>query len=101
LSIIDVAIVDARGDVVPDAGNLIRFELNGPGKIIGVGNGDPSSHQADKANQRAAFNGYAQVIVQASRNKGTIELIATSPTLRSASVKIKTKKDKTPEDVLP
>jgi beta-galactosidase len=101
LSIVDVAIVDARGHVVPDAGNLLRFELKGPGKIIGVGNGDPSCHQADKANERTAFNGYAQVIVQAGRSKGTIELTATSPTLKSASVKIKTKKEKTPVDVLP
>ena len=32
---------------MPDAGNLLRFELKGPGKIIGVGNGDPSCHEPD------------------------------------------------------
>jgi beta-galactosidase len=101
LSIVDVAIVDARGRVVPDAGNLIQFELKGPGKIIGVGNGDPSSHEADKANERRVFNGYAQVIVQAGREKGTLELAATSPTLRSATVKIKAKLEKFPQAVLP
>lgn len=33
--------------MVPIANNEINFELNGPGKIIGVGNGDPASHEPD------------------------------------------------------
>ena len=93
--------MDAKGRVVPDAGNLLRFELSGPGKIIGVGNGDPSDHEPDKASERRAFNGYAQVIEQAAQTNGTIELLANSPTLKSARVKIKTKKDKLPQNVLP
>jgi beta-galactosidase len=47
LSIITVAVTDLQGRVVPNADNLIHFEISGPGKIIGVGNGDPSSHEPD------------------------------------------------------
>jgi beta-galactosidase len=47
LSLITVAITDAQGRVVPTANNLVTFELAGPGKIIGVGNGDPISHEPD------------------------------------------------------
>ncbi len=47
LSIITVAVTDAQGRVVPVANNLVRFEISGDGKIIGVGNGDPSSHEPD------------------------------------------------------
>ena len=47
ISIISVAVADAQGRVVPTAGNLVRFELSGPGKILGVGNGDPSCHEPD------------------------------------------------------
>jgi beta-galactosidase len=101
LSIVDVAIVDAKGRVVPDAGNLLWFELKGFGKIIGVGNGDPSCHEADKASERNAFNGYAQVIVQAGRIEGMLELTVRSPTLKPATVKIKTKMEKSPLPVLP
>jgi beta-galactosidase len=101
LSIVDVSIVDDSGEVVPVANNLVRFELNGPGKIIGVGNGDPSSHETDKASERRAFNGFAQVIVQSARTAGTIELTANSPTLKSAKVKIKTRIEKTSQAVLP
>jgi len=47
VSVFTVAAIDAQGRVVPVAVDLIRFELSGPGKIIGVGNGDPSCHEPD------------------------------------------------------
>jgi hypothetical protein len=44
--------------------------------IIGVGNGDPSSHEADKGEdsvaERHLFNGHAQVIVQAGGEAGDV-----------------------------
>ena len=55
---------------MPLASNKVRFSLTGPGKIIGVGNGDPSCHEADKpaspdSAERSAFNGLGMVLVQA------------------------------------
>ena len=47
LSVITVAVVDDQGRVAPVAGNLVEFDLAGPGRILGVGNGDPSCHEAD------------------------------------------------------
>ncbi len=91
VSVIDVSVVDDKGRVVPVADNLIQFKLKGLGTIIGVGNGDPSSHESDKANQRKAFNGYAQVIVQSKAKSGVIELSAISEGLHSAKAKIASK----------
>jgi beta-galactosidase len=94
-SIINVSIVDSKGRIVPTADNLIHFKLSGPGKIIGVGNGDPSCHEPDKCEgdwQRSAFNGYAQVIVQTTRDSGTIKLTATADKLKRAKVKISSKR---------
>jgi beta-galactosidase len=48
VSVITVRVNDAAGRMVPDAANQIAFTLTGPGKIIGVGNGDPASHEPDK-----------------------------------------------------
>jgi beta-galactosidase len=48
VSVIAVSVTDAQGRMVPVASNLIHFELSGPGKIIGVGNGDPSCHEPDQ-----------------------------------------------------
>jgi beta-galactosidase len=47
VSVITVAVADAQGRVVPVADNAVSFELEGPGRIIGVGNGDPSCHEPD------------------------------------------------------
>ena len=87
--IINVSFVDANGKEVPDANNMIYFSISGDAKIIGVGNGDPSSHEPDKcvdgAWQRSAFSGKCQVIIEAGKTAGTIKLEAKSNGLISAS----------------
>jgi beta-galactosidase len=78
--------------LVPDAGALIHFSVDGAAKIIGVGNGDPSSHEPDKYFdnkwQRSLFNGKAQVIIQSNKASGEVRLLATSGSLQSASVQM-------------
>ena len=88
VSVVKVAVLDAQGLVVPIASNLISFTITG-GSILGVGNGDPSSHEADKnTSQRSVFNGLAEVIVQSINQPGTITLTATSTGLNSTHVTI-------------
>ncbi|HZL42219.1 MAG TPA: beta-galactosidase GalA, partial [Verrucomicrobiae bacterium] len=48
LTVMNVQIVDAQGRFMPVASNDVAFHLQGPAKIIGVGNGDPSSHEPDR-----------------------------------------------------
>lgn len=48
LAVVTVEVRDASGNQVPTAGDLVRFEVQGPGRIIGVGNGDPSSLEPDQ-----------------------------------------------------
>jgi beta-galactosidase len=48
IAVVAVSVVDQQGRIVPAAANPITFKLEGPGRIIGVGNGDPSSHEPDK-----------------------------------------------------
>eukprot|EP01044_Picomonas_judraskeda_P003708 COSAG03_NODE_311_length_9123_cov_2.643506_15_plen_67_part_00 len=46
-------VVDAAGRVVPSAAHNISFTvLAGPGRIIGVGNGDPTNHQPNTVSWR-------------------------------------------------
>ncbi len=86
LAVVSVAILDAQGRVVPVADNEITFQLSGPAKLIGVGNGDPSSHESDQASHRRAFNGLAQAIVQTTMKDGKITLIAEATGLKTGSV---------------
>jgi beta-galactosidase len=79
-TVINVSVVDREGREVPDADNMIKFNLVGDAKIIGVGNGDPSSHEPDKcadgAWQRNLFNGKCQIIIQAGTKPGIIKFEA-------------------------
>ncbi|MBE6618910.1 MAG: glycoside hydrolase family 2 protein [Ruminococcaceae bacterium] len=61
---IDVYLTDRAGSVVHNATDLVKFEAIGDCEIIGVGNGDPNSHEADKACERLLFAGRCQAIVQ-------------------------------------
>jgi beta-galactosidase len=87
---VTVEALDKDGRPVPTANLLVAFEISGPGAIIGVGNGDPTSHETDKGNKRSLFNGLAQVIVQSTRDAGEIKLTATAKGLAPASVTVKT-----------
>ncbi|TLS51340.1 DUF4982 domain-containing protein [Paenibacillus antri] len=88
VSMIRASIVDERGDVVPTADNEIHFAVEGAGKLIGVGNGDPSSHESDKAPYRRAFNGHALAIAQSAKAPGEFVLKATGIGLASAEVRV-------------
>ncbi|MCA1595731.1 MAG: DUF4982 domain-containing protein, partial [Chloroflexi bacterium] len=79
---VEVGVVDSRGRLVPTAGNRITFTVTGAGHVAGVGNGNPSDHDAAKARSRRAFNGRCLVLVGAADRPGRIVLTAASPGLR-------------------
>lgn len=86
VSMVTVAVLDSKGRFVPLADNEVTFSVSKNAKIIGVGNGNPSSHEPDKASKRKVFNGLCQVIIQSSMEQGKIELTAESPGLKPTSV---------------
>ena len=90
VAVIRVAVKDAKGRVVPTADNLVKFSIDGPGKIIGTGNGNPTSKEPDKASQRMTFNGYCLVLIQSEKQSGEIRLKAVSGNLNGAELIIKT-----------
>lgn len=80
---VTVQALDSKGRPVPTANLSIDFEISGSGKIIGLGNGNPNSHQPEKGNKRNLFNGLAQVIIQSDRGGNKpIRLLAKSPGLK-------------------
>ncbi|MEZ0297976.1 MAG: beta-galactosidase GalA, partial [Candidatus Methylacidiphilales bacterium] len=85
---ITVQALDARGRAVPTANLMVEFELAGKGAaIIGLGNGDPNSHEPEKGNKRSLYNGLAQVIVRTQPGAaGTVTLRAKAEGLAPAEV---------------
>ena len=76
LAILRVEAFDSEGRPVPTADSTVELTISGPGKIIGVGNGDPNCQESDKGPMRSLFNGLAQVIVQSAMTPGDIQVEA-------------------------
>ena len=88
LAYITVEVVDKNGLFQPNADNQITFNVEGPGVIAGVDNGDMRSEEPYHANQRKAFNGRALVVIRSSRNTGTIRVSATGNGLQKGEAVI-------------
>ena len=85
VSVVTIEVKDKKGRTVPDACPLLTLTLEGEGRIIGAGNGDPAypgpDHPQDpdaKTFSIPAFNGLAQVIVQTTRKAAPITLSCSS-----------------------
>ena len=91
LSFIKISITDKEGNLVPDAANLVKFNLSGKGNIKGVDNGCPTSLEPFHANYRKAYNGLCLVIVGTTEKAGDIKLEAVSDGLQGASVDLHSK----------
>ncbi len=93
-TVINISVMDRQGREVPDANNLIKFSVHGDAKIIGVGNGDPSSHEQDKyfdtIAKRHLFNGKCQVILQGGVTESMIHFEAKADSLWTGSTDIMT-----------
>ena len=73
--------------LVPRSHNLVQFEIEGPGEIVAVGNGDATSHEPFQAKERSAYNGLCQVIVKGrSGQPGPITLKAKPNGLKDAAI---------------
>ncbi|MFZ2656777.1 MAG: beta-galactosidase GalA [Victivallales bacterium] len=88
LAIITVAVLDNAGRTVPLADNEISFSIDGSAAFLGVGNGNPASHESDKIPRRRAFHGLCQLILQAGREPGKTVVHARSGGLRPACLEI-------------
>lgn len=89
LSFITVSILDKDGNLVPNASNLIQFELsNNLASIVGVDNGLQTSMESFKDNKRKAYNGKCLIILQAGQETGEVVLKAKSAGLKEDIIKI-------------
>ena len=78
-------IIDAKGVRVPDAAGEVKFEVDGPAAIIGIGNGDLNDTEDCKAPVHKAYQGRGLAIIQSKTTPGKITLKATSPGLEAAT----------------
>ena len=83
--------VDKDGNVCPNADNQVFFTVQGSAKIAGVDNGNQTSMERFKANNRKAFFGKCLVVLQSTSTLGTIQLIAKSVDLKDGMITLTNK----------
>ena len=70
------------------AENLVKFEIEGPGTIVGVGNVNPRSLESYQASERKAWRGKCLVIIKSGKSSGLIKLKAIAEGINAASINI-------------
>ena len=88
---VEFRIVDENGVRVPDAEPEVKFDLTGPAKILGIGNGDLDNSENCQGDTHRAFEGRGLAILQTTPAPGGITLKATAPGLESASVTLQSR----------
>jgi len=88
LSFITIEITDTDGIIDPNATNLLNFEIDGPGTIIGVANGDIKDTDLYVADSRKAFHGRAMVVLRSTKQPGKIQLKVSSDSLSTSQIHI-------------
>ncbi|MCM2370031.1 glycoside hydrolase family 2 TIM barrel-domain containing protein [Aporhodopirellula aestuarii] len=78
LSYVTIRIQDADGHFVPKAATKVTLNVEGPGRLLAVGNGDPMSHESFQQNVVTTFNGLALAIVADNGEPGEIVLSASA-----------------------
>jgi beta-galactosidase len=86
---IDVVAVDEKDRVVPTADNKVRFQVEGCADLLGVGNGDPSSHESNRGPVRSLFHGLGCGLIKSKPASGLAKVVVTAEGLMPARIDLK------------
>ena len=92
LAFITVKILDADGNICPNANNLVKFSIEGEGLLKCVGNGDPTCIESYQASERSAFHGLCLLVVRSTQNPGKISVRASSDGIEDTIIEISSDK---------
>lgn len=87
---IRIEALDRKNRLVKDAGSLLEFSVDGPAEIIGVINGDMTSHESFTGRTRSLYNGEATVILRSMPESGEVTLTVSSPDFKPKKIKMHT-----------
>jgi beta-galactosidase len=94
VALVRVSVVDANGRLCPWADYDILFSVDGPGAVVAVGNGDPTSLEPHAASRRRAFRGRCLAIVRGIRGtEGKVTVRASADALAPGTASFVTTSD--------
>lgn len=88
LAYVTIQVEDQKGYFAPKAATQVALRIEGPGRLLGVGSGNPLSHEDFQGSSVTTFNGLASVIVASTGMAGEIVLTAVAEGMPSVKIKM-------------
>lgn len=86
LIFVTITAADKEGLPVANANNRVSLSIEGPGRLVGLDNGDSTDYDPYKGVSRKMFSGKLLAVIAGTRETGTITLRASSPEMPSAGL---------------
>lgn len=81
LIFVTLSTTDSEGRVVENANNRVHLSVEGPGRLVGLDNGDSTDYDPYKGVSRRLFSGKLLAVIASTLEPGTITVRASSPGL--------------------
>lgn len=88
LMFVAISAVDENGNEVENARNRVTVKVIGPGRLVGMDNGDSTDYDQYKTNSRKLFSGKLMAVIAATDEPGEVTVLASSVGLPEESVKV-------------
>ncbi len=85
---VECAILDAEGNVVPNADNELSFQVNGEASLVATGNGNPFDQTQFQSSIRSAFKGRCLVIARTTKVEGRVVVKVSAKGLKGATLEV-------------
>ncbi len=92
LCFVIIGVVDAEGHGVENAMNYVTVSVDGPGRLLGLDNGDSADYDQYKGNCRKLFNGKLLAVVGTTQEAGIITIRVEGAGLEGASLIVNAEK---------
>lgn len=86
LVFVEISTIDEQGLTVENANNRIHVTVEGPGRLIGLDNGDSTDYDSYKGTHRRMFSGKLLAVIAPTLEPGTIIVRAASKGLESSEL---------------
>lgn len=88
LAFIEISTVDENGQPVHNANNRVHLSIDGPGRLVGLDNGDSTDYDSYKGTNRRLFNGKLLAIVASTLEPGEITVTVRARGLKESKLTI-------------
>ena len=88
IAFVEISTVDVNGIPVGNARNLIRVEVSGAGRLVGLDNGDSTDYDSYKGDNRRLFSGKLLAMIESTLQPGEITVSAYSEGLENAELRL-------------